>query len=533
MTVQALGTLAHKEARALLPLATSTLVALAVAAALAAAAALGGRATPAGLLAFALGAAALGAWSIGHEYAERTLGPLLLAQPVDRTAILATKLAVLAAFLLILAGFAEIALPTSRQLAGSAPELPWFVPSVALSAVCLAPALTMLCRSAIGGAVFALAIPLVLWSGSYLWPTAPTPSAGIVPDDIVGTGLPSLTPAFTFVWFAGAALGWFLFARLEAFDGGWAPIAPISTAAGRPAAASGRRRRPLVALALKELRLQTMAFVVAALFAVVWLSVRYVKGDAMSGASPLLPALVLHGFVMSMLVGSLASAEERQLGMIDWQLLQPVGRRVQWAVKVIVALVTAVTLAIVLPGLLHWLWPPADRIGTRFWLAQPLVVMALTIVALYVSSASRSALAALLLSLPAIAALTLAVSSIAWLTNLLPVGSPGLSVAIWLVRRGWLTAGVSQAIGAAILVLCVAIAALPVVSCALRNHAGAPRSAWHYTKQAAWIGTGLAAAMLLFALAAPLTSLPFSSGPYGPAALWSDPPYHFRPPPRR
>ena len=54
-----------------------------------------------GFLAFALGAVALGVYSVGHEYAHRTL-TTLLAQPLSRSQLLVTKVTVLATLLALL-----------------------------------------------------------------------------------------------------------------------------------------------------------------------------------------------------------------------------------------------------------------------------------------------------------------------------------------------------------------------------------------------------------------------------------------------
>ena len=49
-------------------------------------------------------------------------------------------------------------------------------------------------------------------------------------------------------------------------------------------------------------------------------------------------ATLLHAGAIPLLAGSLASAEERQLGTRDWQGLLPVAAWRQWAVKVAVVL---------------------------------------------------------------------------------------------------------------------------------------------------------------------------------------------------
>ena len=58
-----------------------------------------------GVCVYIIGSIALGALSIGHEYSHRAL-PMLLAQPISRTRVLATKLGVLAVLLAALAAIA-------------------------------------------------------------------------------------------------------------------------------------------------------------------------------------------------------------------------------------------------------------------------------------------------------------------------------------------------------------------------------------------------------------------------------------------
>ncbi len=115
MTTPFPGALIVKEARALAPIwlgAAVTIVA----------------GTKAGmlmgsLLAFILGAAALGVFSIGHEYANRTLTSVL-AQPLSRSRLLLSKLVVLAPLLVLLSVVAALVLfradGIERMLGGAA-----------------------------------------------------------------------------------------------------------------------------------------------------------------------------------------------------------------------------------------------------------------------------------------------------------------------------------------------------------------------------------------------------------------------------
>ena len=101
---------------------------------------------------FALCAATvgLGAQSIGHEYAHGTLG-LMLTLPVDRRRLFLVKLAVLGAMVLPLATSAWL-----LGLVANVPALPWLT---AATALCLAPSLTMLCRSQLAGAILSMSVP--------------------------------------------------------------------------------------------------------------------------------------------------------------------------------------------------------------------------------------------------------------------------------------------------------------------------------------------------------------------------------------
>jgi len=101
------------------------------------------RVIPLGLLAYGVGAVALGALSIGHEYTHRTLG-ILLAQPSSRRRILLIKQSVLAAMLLSLFALAEaVVLEGGHE---SQPTLDEFVLIVmpTLCGLFVAPWLTMI-----------------------------------------------------------------------------------------------------------------------------------------------------------------------------------------------------------------------------------------------------------------------------------------------------------------------------------------------------------------------------------------------------
>ena len=92
-----------------------------------------------------------------------------------------------------------------------------------------------------------------------------------------------------------------------------------------------------------------------------------------------------------MLIGSLASAEERQNSTLEWQLLLPMAIWKQWAVKVGTVLVLTAMLSYAFPLALA-----AGRVGVIGWHAGAIVM--LTIGSLYISSLCRTTVRALMVS---------------------------------------------------------------------------------------------------------------------------------------
>ena len=138
-----------KEIRGLSPAWLACLAAMAVAAGL------GGRVRSLGLFAYFLGAVALGALSLGHEYNCRTL-TLLLSQPASRQRLLLEKMGVLAVMLLALCGVAWLGAVRpgcSMGLGARSARNCWAV-ALGLPLLCglfVAPWLTMACRNALAG----------------------------------------------------------------------------------------------------------------------------------------------------------------------------------------------------------------------------------------------------------------------------------------------------------------------------------------------------------------------------------------------
>jgi hypothetical protein len=387
-------------------------------------------ALPIGLFAFAVGAAALGAFSIGHEYAHRTL-TTLLALPLSRSSLLLSKLVVLAPMLVLLTIVAALTLLRAdgieRVLGEGIAGTRWRLSVVLLTPVlglCIAPWLTIVCRSAVAGLVFTLAIPAALWIAGQI---ARVMTVGFMVDPLAyGPALTLMTAGLIAIGIVAAVNGRALFVRLEALD---APrdIAPLavkrSTRTAADAAESHvsvpyrpRRHHPLVMLAHKEVRLHLLAFAVAALYTVGWIAMRLTRTDAFIAGQSFQSISELYGVFIAMLVGAVATAEERALGTTEWQTLQPWAYWKQWTVKITVVVAVAMTLGLALPIALEAAFPLIGDSGdaglTGLYLliyyygygsGAPLAVPFVAFLGLYVSTLCSSGLRALLLTLPSFA----------------------------------------------------------------------------------------------------------------------------------
>jgi hypothetical protein len=321
-----------------------------------------------GMLTYGGACLALGALSVGHEYSHGTLA-LLLSQPSRRVTVFTVKQAVLALMLLSLTGVAWGTVFHSFSVTGMVMLL------AVLSGLCLAPWLTMLSRNPLAGAVFP--IPLTGWT----W---------LLVDRVVAE--PAKLVVFGWVMVAMCAvsgvLGWWTFMRLEAIEG----PGPHLHIAWNDASAVPRLRHPTWAVIRKELGLQQMAFVLAALYAIG--AFRVVGHVSDRSLDVFVGLTALYSLVLPLLIGASASAEERQLGTLAWHQLLPMASWKQWTLKVTAVLGLSLLLGMVLPAMILLTTSGAIRL-TR-WYA--LGVVLLTAIGLYVSSLSSSGLRALFLS---------------------------------------------------------------------------------------------------------------------------------------
>lgn len=352
-----------------------------------------------GRLAYFAGSVALAALAIGHEYMHGTL-PALLSLPVDRGRLFIAKLLAVLPMLLVLA-------PLALFMGTGGPyfERGTTIGGLSvLAAIALAPWLTMICRSPLAGSVFALGLTGALH----------IVAMGLVILYVELNGPPSL-PLQAFLdrilvalLIGGSVLAafasWRTFLTLEAADGRGADVSWPRWLRSAMVLDEARlikapqQSSPLWLLAKKELRLQQMSIAVAAINVMIWLAAYAVVGESSRSDGVLSAVAVLYGALVAMLIGALASAEERHLGTLAWQTLLPVAAWRQFAVKTAVALVLSLLLAWVLPVLLA-----RGELPFR-WFHAALVVL-LTIGSLFISSLSSSGLKALSISAPAFLAL--------------------------------------------------------------------------------------------------------------------------------
>ena len=367
-----------------------------------------------GLAFYLAGASGLGAWSVGHEYAHGTMGSML-ALPVQRRRWWIVKLATLAPLLASLAALAGFFVILDRGDWTLGAGLFWLP---ALAALCVAPWLTLVTRSSLAGAVFTLglvgfSIALGEWIGVYRY--------GFT-REVDEFRRMFMLWAVGGLSIVGAVAGWRTFKGLEDTGDRGRDLQLLARSPASASTARLRRQRPWVALVLKELRLQQLAIIVAAVYTMGNVAVLFL-GRVVPGLYGVVELLIaLYVITTPALIGSLACAEERQFGTHDSQLLLPITASQQWLVKSATAIGLALLIALLLPAALSRLLPPeALHLGPngRFVTVQTaMIVLGCVSVSLYVSALARNGLTALMYSIAAIPVLGYSEAQVAvWLGN--------------------------------------------------------------------------------------------------------------------
>ena len=361
---------------------------------------------PLGLFAYVTGSLALGAHAIGHEYSNRMLGTLL-AQPCRRSSILVVKTVVLASMLLALTALAWPLLFTAsgRMFADVSPFVALLLPCA--GALFVAPYVTMRLRSQMAGVVFSAAIPGMAWVTALLVGVTIYGRRTDAPETFA---MAVWRPAMWIIAAFGGLLSARTFLRLQDIDGGREELRLprwLATEDRDPI------RPPLWMLVKKELRLQQMTFAMPLLFGGIWIALTIAGrlNPEFAHDFPIRGVALLYFALLPLLIGSLASAQERQFGTLDSQAMLPISHARQWAVKAGIVLGLALVLGVLLP----WVFfAPAEAPKATLWLLAAGIVC-LTSWSLYLSSWSPTGIIALALVLPATAA---AIVAIRWIDSL-------------------------------------------------------------------------------------------------------------------
>lgn len=348
------------------------------------------------LFAFSVACAGLPSLACGHDFMHRTLA-LTLSMPIERGALWRLRLKIAFFCLLPLAALTMLELGWNRTIF-TGTGVHWMAPLLVVEigmGLCLAPWITLRMRSPLAGTVFTLATPFCFYYfskiaaylrfGSYY---------GEMPESIPYQSAVSFA-FFILVCAWGAFAGYRGFLRLEAIEPRrFSPsMANLSTPSAAGKIPSPRKHSALGRLVVKELRLQSMCFVPAAALAVTcWM---FKEGRDLDTAQAL-----LWGWLACVVLGAAGSAEERQLGLAEWQALLPLSRTRQWMVKVGVLVALGVVMAVVMPMAMLNMGPAHVAVpGAMVLLWWSVSVIGTVILSLYISSLCETTLKATLAGL--------------------------------------------------------------------------------------------------------------------------------------
>jgi len=303
------------------------------------------------------GLAIMALTTFGRETSLNTFS-LLLAQSAERMRVWQTKLSVLAvAFLTVfgvwLVAFRIAFLHSNVDVPDQASSYNLFITICLIATATFTGGLwtTLLLRQLAAAFWLTLLVPAVLsgFAGGFL---APSQSNNTV-------------IAVLCVVFAIYSVGGFLFARwlfFRAQDVGWSggvltlPEWKLFTASSENAILT-RNRKPIFALVKKEFQLHQVSLMAAFGLLVLHVGViilrkyhHFAKDTAGEWFTTIFWMLWL---VMAPVIGSMAVAEERRLGVMEGQLCLPVSRRVQFAIKGFLTLFLGIFLGGVMPMLLE------------------------------------------------------------------------------------------------------------------------------------------------------------------------------------
>jgi hypothetical protein len=195
--------------------------------------------------------------------------------------------------------------------------------------------------------------------------------------------------------------------------------------------------------------------------------------------------IALYSCLIALLIGALASAEERQLGTLDWQGLMPISRRTQFGVKVAMVLALTIVCAVLLPAVVAMalVTPnPSPRDHFFSWLS--IITSGCALGALYVSTLTSSGVKAVAIAVPFVAGSFI----------LLRTSSLALGYAAW---QGWIdrsflrVARLTYPMDQIVAVLVVGWIAIVALMFAQRNHWSAGKSVRGAIAQTATIAVAI------------------------------------------
>jgi hypothetical protein len=295
--------------------------------------------------------------SIGRETSLNTFSAML-AQPAERNRIWQTKLSVLAvAFVIVffvwLAAFGIAFFNSSVDADAAQNSYNLFITICLIATATFTGGLwtTLLLRQIAGAFWLTLLVPAVV--------------AGLTTGFVAANHSNNAVIAVLCVVLGIYSVGGFLFARwlfFRAQDVGWSggiisiPEWKFLTARSENAV-STRSRKPIFALFKKELQLHQVTLMGAVGLLVLHIGIlvlrKYHHFARDSAGEALTSIFWLLWLVMAPVIGSMAVAEERRLGMMEGQLCLPVSRRLQFAIKGILTLLLGTFLGGVMPMLLE------------------------------------------------------------------------------------------------------------------------------------------------------------------------------------
>jgi ABC-type transport system involved in multi-copper enzyme maturation permease subunit len=364
-----------------------------------------------------LGAIVLSLESFGHEFSPGVFS-LFMSQPEERKHLWRVKVTALALATasVVIAFYGSLALrllepqqfPTNSNVADAMLVNLQTAPALTLTAFAGGLWSTLLLRQTVAAMWFVILPPIGIAMSMAL----------LLPENLsVNYNSLFISGALVIYSIAGYFFARWLFFRAQ--EVGWTGgTIAVSTwkyfDAGEKSSGKRKHRGPVATLFGKELQLHSISLICAGvllLLHVVAIALRPLIGSLINNAHQF-AELVSNGFcllwlIMPLIIGGMAVAEERKLGVMESLLCLPASRRVQFAIKIFTALFFGTMLGGVLPLALEKIASAVGAPNSIFdgggdhplrenWLLICIVLgtMAISLVAFFASSLSRNFLQA-------------------------------------------------------------------------------------------------------------------------------------------